>query len=442
MAHDPDIIVSGLSGWASATITIRHLTDICMTLQTALSADEENAVARRNALLYAACQAFGGAAAPLNFALGAIAGSYLLGPDKALATAPVTGYTLGVALGALPAAMLMRAVGRKRGFMTGALIGIAGLGFATWALTVHSFWLFCAALMVNGFSGAFVQQYRFAAADRGQADFKAKAISWVLVGGIAAAVLGPQTVIWTKDLLLPVPFAGAFLSGIGLLVASLIVMAFLAPSVPVRTPIGVVAADTGRPLGEILRQPRFGVAVLCGTAAYALMSLVMTAAPLAMIGCGFTADESTLGIQWHVLAMFGPSFFTGSLIARFGKPRIVATGLLILIACAVVALMGIELAHFWGALILLGIGWNFGFIGATAMVTETYRPEEKGKAQGANDFILFGTVAFASFASGQLLNAWGWGTVNAIVFPVVLVSLGALVWLARLERAQVNSIAR
>lgn len=135
-------------------------------------------------------------------------------------------------------------------------------------------------------------------------------------------------------------------------------------------------------------------------------------------------------------------FFTGSLIARFGKPRIVATGLLILIACAVVALMGIELAHFWGALILLGIGWNFGFIGATAMVTETYRPEEKGKAQGANDFILFGTVAFASFASGQLLNAWGWGTVNAIVFPVVLVSLGALVWLARLERAQVNSIAR
>ncbi|TVO51658.1 MFS transporter [Denitromonas halophila] len=404
-----------------------------MTIQTVPTADEENAIARRNAVLYAACQAFGGAAAPLNFALGAIAGSYLLGPDKALATAPVTGYTLGVALGALPAAMLMRAVGRKRGFMAGALIGIGGLLFATWALTVHSFWLFCMALMVNGFSGAFVQQYRFAAADRGTADFKAKAISWVLVGGIAAAVLGPQTVILTKDLLLPVPFAGAFLSGIALLVTSLIVMLFLAPSVPV-PPVAGVAANTGRPLGEIIRQPRFGVAVLCGTAAYALMSLVMTAAPLAMIGCGFTADESTLGIQWHVLAMFGPSFFTGSLIARFGKPRIVATGLLILIACAVVALMGVELAHFWGALILLGIGWNFGFIGATAMVTETYRPEEKGKAQGANDFILFGTVAFASFASGQLLNAWGWGTVNAIVFPVVLISLGALVWLARLER--------
>ena len=403
---------------------------------TVLTPAEENAIARRNALLYAACQAFGGAAAPLNFALGAIAGSYLLGPGKALATAPVTGYTLGVALGALPAAMLMRVVGRKRGFMAGALIGIGGLLFATWALTVHSFWLFCAALMVNGVSGAFVQQYRFAAADRGTADFKARAISWVLVGGIAAAVLGPQTVIHTKDLLLPVPFAGAFLSGVALLLASLVVMLFLAPSTPLPPAADGAAPSTGRPLGQILRQPRFGVAVLCGTAAYALMSLVMTAAPLAMIGCGFTAEASTLGIQWHVLAMFVPSFFTGRLIARFGKARIVATGLLILVACAGVALMGVELAHFWGALVLLGIGWNFGFIGATAMLTETYRPEEKGKAQGANDFILFGTVALASFASGQLLNAWGWGTVNAIIFPVVLASLGALLWLARLERSR------
>lgn len=395
----------------------------------------EAPVAYRNALLYAACQAFGGAAGPINIALGGISGSYLLGADKSLATLPVSGYTLGIALGALPAALLMRAIGRKRGFMSGALIGIGGLLLAAWALVLHSFWLFALALTISGISGAFVQQYRFAAADLGSASFKARAISWVLVGGIFAAIVGPQAVIWTKDLLLPVPFAGAFLSGTALIAISLVVLAFLAPAHP-EVLDNTAARRVARPLGQILRQPRFMVAALCGTATYALMSLVMTAAPLAMIGCGFTADESTLGIQWHVLAMFVPSFFTGRLIARFGKAPIVGTGLLILVACGLLALAGVELFHFWGALILLGIGWNFGFIGATAMVTETYRSEEKGKAQGANDFILFGTVAFASFMSGQMLNAWGWDAVNWTIFPVVVLSLLALGWLVRLERAR------
>jgi len=398
-----------------------------------------DAAARRNALLYATCQAFGGAAGPINIALGGISGSYLLAADKSLATLPVSGYTLGIALGALPAAMLMRAVGRKRGFMSGALIGIAGLMLAAWALSIHSFWLFALALTISGISGAFVQQYRFAAADEGTASFKARAISWVLVGGIFAAIVGPQAVIWTKDLLLPVPFAGAFLSGTVLIVVSLGVLACLTPSASAGQTDGAGQAPA-RPLAEILRQPRFMVAVLCGTATYSLMSLVMTAAPLAMIGCGFTADESTLGIQWHVLAMFVPSFFTGRLIARFGKAPIVATGLVILVACGLLALAGVELFHFWGALILLGIGWNFGFIGATAMVTETYRSEEKGKAQGANDFILFGTVAFASFMSGQMLNAWGWGSVNWTIFPVVLMSLLALGWLVKLERAELAEV--
>lgn len=398
-----------------------------------------DAAARRNALLYATCQAFGGAAGPINIALGGISGSYLLAADKSLATLPVSGYTLGIALGALPAAMLMRAVGRKRGFMSGALIGIAGLMLAAWALSIHSFWLFALALTISGISGAFVQQYRFAAADEGTASFKARAISWVLVGGIFAAIVGPQAVIWTKDLLLPVPFAGAFLSGTVLIVVSLGVLACLTPSVSAGQTDGAGQAPA-RPLAEILRQPRFMVAVLCGTATYSLMSLVMTAAPLAMIGCGFTADESTLGIQWHVLAMFVPSFFTGRLIARFGKAPIVAAGLVILVACGLLALAGVELFHFWGALILLGIGWNFGFIGATAMVTETYRSEEKGKAQGANDFILFGTVAFASFMSGQMLNAWGWGSVNWTIFPVVLMSLLALGWLVKLERAELAEV--
>jgi MFS family permease len=395
----------------------------------------EDAIARRNAILYAGCQAFSAAAAPINIALGGIVGAYLLGADKSFATAPVTGFNVGVALGALPAAMLMRRVGRKSGFMTGAVIGMAGLAIAAWGIIIHSFVVFTAGLLVSGISGGFTQQYRFAAADRGSPAFRAKAISWVLVGGILAAIIGPQTVIWFKDLLSPIPFAGAFLAGISLFAVTLVILSMLAPSVP---PAQAAAASqgSGRPLGEIMRQPRFIVAVFCGTASYALMSFVMTAAPLAMIGCGFSETQATLGIQWHVMAMFVPSLFTGSLIARYGKERIVGLGLVILLGCAIVALSGIALYQFWGALILLGIGWNFGFIGATAMVTDTYRPEERGKAQGADDFILFGTVALASLLSGKTLNFYGWEGVNVIVFPVVFASILALVWLARHQSSQ------
>lgn len=393
-----------------------------------LQAAEENAVARKNAMLYAACQAFNAAAAPISISLGGLAGSYLLAADKSLATAPVTGFNVGLALAALPAAMLMRLVGRKRGFMAGAFIGIVGLLFAAYAIVRHDFWMFALGLVVTGIAAGFTQQYRFAAADRGTPDFKAKAISWVLVGGVASAIIGPQLVLATRDLLAPIPFAGAFLSGTLLFAASLIVMLFLEPSVAPSVKQSFARSDA-RSLFAIVSQPRFAVAVLCATVSYAVMSFLMTAAPLAMVGCGFTIDESTLGIQWHVLAMFVPSFFTGSLIARFGKELIVAIGLVILALCAVVALMGIELTHFWGSLILLGIGWNFGFIGGTSMVTETYRPSEKAKAQGANDFILFGTVAFASFMSGRTLNTYGWEVINLSVFPMITLALVALGWL-------------
>jgi MFS family permease len=390
----------------------------------------ENATAKRNALLYAGCSAFGSAAAPVSIALGGLAGSYLLGADKSLATAPVTAFNIGVAMGALPAAMLMQRIGRRYGFTFGAFVGIFGMIIAGYALVIHSFLLFCAGLMFNGVAGGFTQQYRFAATDRGGPEFRAKAISWVLAGGVAAAIIGPQLVIWTTDLLTPIPFAGAYFSGISLFVVVLVILSFLDPSRPPKQRPGEVR-DTGRPLPEIIRQPRFMVAVLCGTASFALMSFFMTAAPLAMIGCGFTQTQATLGIQWHVLAMFAPSFVTGHLINRFGKEKIVAAGLVILAACAAVALMGIELAHFWLSLILLGIGWNFGFIGATAMVTDTYRPEERSKAQGANDLILFSTVAFSSLMSGQTLNAFGWTAINYVAFPVVLVCLMALLWLSR-----------
>lgn len=393
-------------------------------------AQKENAVAQKNAILLSVCQAVNGAAAPLSIALGGVVGAYLLGADKSLATAPVTGYNIGVAVMSIPAAMLMRKIGRKYGFMTGAIIGILGLLLAVYAIQVQSFWLFAGALLISGCSGSFTQQYRFAAADRGTKDYKPKAISLVLVGGIFAAIIGPQVILHFKDYLAPVPFAGAFLWGTGLLATSLIVMQFLAPGHPPKSD-EELSNKAQRPLLEIISKPRFIIAVLCGASSYGLMSYLMTAAPLAMIACGFDVDDSTWGIQWHVMAMFGPSFFTGNLIARFGKERIVATGLFILLACAVVALNGITLSHFYGTLILLGIGWNFGFIGATAMVTDTYEPHEKNKVQGTNDFIIFGSVAFASLMSGISLNHMGWDFINWIVFPIAILCLVGLFWLSK-----------
>ncbi len=394
-----------------------------------LSDEEENAIARKNVLLYLLCQALGAASAPINIALGGLVGHHLLGEDKSLATLPVTAYNVGVAIGAIIANAIMRQIGRKLGFMTGCAIGLMGTIFTGLAITAENFSLFCSALCVNGVSSGFVQQYRFAATDRGTAEYKPKAIATILLGGVAAAVIGPQLVIYATDLAAPVPFAGAFYAASILFVLSFFALTFLNPSNLNVTQSETTQQPASRSLWEIACQPKFAIAALCGTATYALMSFVMTAAPLAMVGHGHSHDHSTLGIQWHVMAMFAPSIITGSLIARFGKETIVAAGLIILVACGMVALAGYDLLHFWGSLILLGIGWNFGFIGATAMVTETYEPHEKNKAQGLNDFILFGSVAVASFMSGLTLNAYGWEFLNWIIFPVVAMCFMGLGWL-------------
>mgnify|MGYP001811976431 FL=1 len=399
------------------------------------TAGTENRIARRNAIVYAICQAFNGAAAPVNIALGGLAGSYLLAADKSLATAPVTGFSVGMALGTVPAAMLTRYIGRKFGFIGGLLIGIAGTLLAGYALIIGSFVLFCCGALGSGIASGFGQQYRFAAADRGTSDFKSKAISWVLVGGVASAIIGPQLIIYTSDLMLPVQFAGAYFSAALLYAVAIAAMLFLDSSQPAE------AADTGPPpvarsLPAIMMQPRFLVALLCGTAGFALMTFVMTGAPLAMVAEGISRDHAVLGIQWHVLAMFAPSFVTGNLIARFGKETIVAAGMIILIICGGVALAGIDLWHFWLSLILLGIGWNFSFIGATAMITDTYAPHEKNKAQGVHDLILFSFAGLSSFMSGLVLNSFGWATLNIITFPVVVISILALIWLLQFERRQ------
>jgi MFS family permease len=382
--------------------------------------------ARRVAFVLSAAQAVLGSAGPICFALGALAGHLMLGPDKSLATAPLTGYSVGLAVGALPAAWVIRKLGHRDGFLSGAGISAIGGLIAAIALFHMSFWGFTFGLSIVGFGNAFVQQFRFAAADSAPPEFKARAISLVLAGGIITAVLGPQTVIYTHDLLAPVPFAGSFVAIAVLAVVGGAILFLL----PARSAVKAHEAvkDAGRPLLQIVMQPRYAVALVCAVGSYSMMTFVMTGAPLAMVGCGFSSDEATLGISWHVMAMFGPSFFTGRLIHRFGAPAVVTCGFALLVGCSAVALSGIALWQFWTALILLGLGWNFAFIGATSMVAAAYHPEEKGRAQGFHDFVLFSTVAFASLMSGAVYNAWGWEMLAAIVLPVTglcLLLLGA-----------------
>jgi MFS family permease len=378
--------------------------------------------ARRSVALLAGAQAVLGSAPPLVFALGGLVGYQLLGDDKSLATAPLTGFNIGMAAGAVAVAIASRFLGRKASFMLGAVLGALGAAIAAIALFHSNFWLFAVGLVLIGLCNGFSQKIRFAAADASPSFYKPKAISWILAAGIVSAVLGPQLAIWTKDLLSPVLFAGAFVAVIPLYLIALVMLA------PLNLPQmsgGPAASVPARPLGEIVVTQRFLTGMICGISSYALMTFMMTGAPLAMvIGCGFPSEMATLGIQWHVLAMFAPSFFTGMLISRFGVEKIVAAGLVILMGCAVIAHMGIELWNFWGALVLLGIGWNFAFIGSTAIVASSYRPHEADKVQGFHDIILFTTVALSSFSSGKVFTAYGWSFMNLIIWPVTIVCLG------------------
>lgn len=389
--------------------------------------------ARRTAIILAASQAIVGSAAPIALSIGGLVGFYLLAADKSLATAPITGYNVGVALGALPAAAVIRAAGQRGGFMIGTMITALGGVAAALAIFQSNFWFFAAALAVLGIGGAFVQQFRFAAADNAPPEFKARAISFVLAGGVITAILGPQIVIFTRELFAPVMFAGCFAAIPVIAAVGAIILSRLRPNA-LQAQSADIDTSTARPLRDIVSQPRFIVGLICGVGSFALMVFVMTGAPLAMVGCGFTPDQATLGISWHVMAMFAPSFFTGKLIARYGVEKIVAAGLGLLIACAIVALSGIELWQFWTSLILLGLGWNFGFIGSTAIVAECYRPAEKAKVQGFHDLILFSSTAFASLMAGATYNAGGWDMLNWIVFPVSAACLIALGWLALRSR--------
>ncbi|CAN7397523.1 MFS transporter [Rhizobium sp. LjRoot254] len=386
--------------------------------------------AKRNVALLTTAQAILGSAPPIAFAAGGLAAYQMLGDDKGLATAPLTGFNVGTALGAIGVALAARYLGRKLGFIAGACImAMSGL-IATIAVFQQNFWLMIAGFIVCGFSAGFTQKIRFAAADASPTAYKATAISWILAGGIISGLLGPQLAIYTEGLFETVPYAGAFMMFVPLGLIAAAVMLFL--RLPALTDHTTVSAEPARPLSEIVMTQRFMTGMFCGISSYCLMTFMMTGAPLAMVyECGFSNVESFYGIQYHVLGMFGPSFFTGKLINRFGAERVVAAGLGILMVCAVVAHAGVELWNFWGALILLGIGWNFGFIGSTAIVASSYRPSEADKVQGFNDIILFSSVALASFASGLVFNAFGWAGMILPVWPLAITGLVLLFLLSR-----------
>lgn len=369
--------------------------------------------------LLVAAQSLGGASPPIIISLGGLVGQQL-STNPTASTLPVSIYQLGLALSTLPAAWIMNRMGRRAAYVLGAILGVISGVVAAQGIAHGNFITFCIGTALAGFYAACVQSYRFAATDMVPSDEQAKAISRVMIGGLIAAIIGPQVVIWTRDALPATPFAGSFYSQAVLALLALpLLMGLRLPPPQAKS----AAAGDARPLGEIARTPQFIVACAAGVVSYGLMAFLMTAAPMAMVGCGHSVGEAAMGIQWHVLAMFVPSFFTGKLIARFGKRPITALGLIMIGAAGALALMGLDIFHFWGSLILLGVGWNFGFIGATALLTECYRPSERAKVQALNDFLVFGTVAVASFGSGQLLHSAGWNGINIGMLPLVAIVL-------------------
>ena len=388
----------------------------------------DDRVARRNALVLAAAQALAGANNTVIVATGGIVGA-VLAPDPGLATLPISVMVLGMWAGTLPLGALCKAIGRRSALQVGSVFGVLCGLIACLAVLRGSFALFILGAFCAGLYAAAHQSYRFAATDAASDGFRPKAVAWVLAGGVFAGVLGPQLVIATKDVWPPL-FAATYLAQA--VVAAL--AALVLTLVKIARPVVRRDVSGGRPLAEIVRMPRFVVAVAVGVASFAMMNLVMTSAPVAMVGCGHSVADATLGIQWHVLGMYAPSFFTGALILRFGLERIMLLGLVLIAVSAGIGLAGQTVAHFWSALVLLGIGWNFAFVAATTMVTQCHHPGERNKVQALNDFLVFGAMAIASFSSGQLLAAAGWSAVSGVVLPVVAVAGALLIWLALRQR--------
>ena len=382
---------------------------------------------RKNIALLAAAQALlltnGITLVAINGLLG-----MQLAADKRLATLPITTYVIGGALATLPAAFFMRRYGRRAGFMLGAGLGVIGALISAFAVSRGNFWLLCSGTIFAGIYNAFGQQYRFAAADAAPLDWKGKAISFTLAGGILGGVIGPEVGKLTRTLLEP-----TYLASYGALIGFAALSMLIASRLDI-PPLSVSEQKAvARPIRQIARQPAFAVAVLAAACGYGVMNLLMTATPLAMDVCGLPFADTAFILQWHVIAMFAPSFFTGGLIKRFGVLNILMVGAGLMFVCIGIAVSGVTLPHFWWALVLLGLGWNFLFIGGTTLLTETYRPEEKAKVQGSNDFIVLGVQGLTSLSSGVLISSAGWASLNTWALPIVAMTALASM-LLRLHR--------
>ncbi len=387
-------------------------------------------IAKRNVTILVIAQAFLGAQMPIIFIIGGLAGQSLA-PNILWATMPISMIVFGSMTTAPWLSHVMQRYGRKTGFVIGTFAGTVGAAISAYGLYSSSFALFLIGSYCSGIYMSAQGFFRFAAADTASDSFRPKAISYVMAGGLASAVIGPQLVKLTADSFV-IPFFGGYMSVLAINIIGSLLFFFLKIPTP-QAP----SAETpeGRSRLELLKTPRIAVAIICAMVSYSLMNLVMTSTPLAVVGCGFTQGNAADIVMAHVLGMYIPSFFTGALIVRFGVERIIALGLVILTAAGLVDMAGFELANFFGGLILLGLGWNFGFIGATTMLTGAHAPEERGRVQGMNDFLVFGSVTLGSLSSGFLMNGiggsaqQGWAAVNIAMVPLLLLASGALVWL-------------
>ncbi len=390
--------------------------------------------AKRNVAVLVLAQAILGAQLPMIFVIGGLAGIQLAS-NICFATLPISFIIFGSMTTAPWISPLMQRNGRRYGFMVGALAGAAGAAVGAYGLYVGSFFILLCGSYLTGIYMSAQGFYRFAATDTASEDFRPKAISYVMAGGLLSAIVGPQLNKMVQDAYV-VPFLGTYLAIIVLNLVGMLLFLFLDLPKSTRSE-PQVATVAGRSRRELLRDPRILVSIICAMVSYSLMNLVMTSTPLAVVGCGFTTNNANDIVSAHVLAMFAPSFFTGHLIARFGVEKIMATGLAILAMAGVVGLAGVEIENFFVALILLGFGWNFGFIGATTMLAGAHRPEERGSLQGMNDMLVFGIVTIASLASGGLMNCSGgtpvegWTAVNLAMVPFLVLAGGSLIWLVR-----------
>lgn len=402
-----------------------------------MSIDISPTQAKRNVAILVLAQAVLGAQMPILFILGGLAGLGLA-DNACFATLPISMIILGSVIAATPLSAFMQKYGRRAGFMLGTGFGATGAAISAYGLYIQSFEVFIAGSLFTGVYMSGQGFYRFAAADTSEAEFRPKAISYVLAGGLAAAIIGPQLVKLTSEAMV-IPFLGAYLTVIVInLVGSLMFLFLDIPTPPPPSADG----PAGRSRMELLKTPVIAVAIICAMVSYALMNLAMTSTPLAVVGCGFDQNAAADIVSMHVLAMYIPSFFTGHLIARFGPVKIISLGLIILGAAGATAMTGVELENFFVSLVLLGVGWNFGYIGATSMLAASYEPSERGRIQGMNDMLVFGGVVVASLASGGLMNCSGgdaqegWQAVNLAMIPFLALAGAALIWLVmRPERA-------